>query len=234
VIVVVGADRLEGARRAATAGADTVILDDGFQHRRLARDFDIVVLDGRAPFDAGSLLPKGRLRERPRALRRAQAVVLTRLREDDPAEGAVEAVRGIGFTGVIARAGHRRTGFRDVQGVLRPAPPRAYAFCGIGDPELFRADLEAEGAVIVGFRAFRDHHPYAAAEWDALTSQAHAMNVPLVTTEKDLSRLEAAAGVSLARAELVVLRIETIVWDEKPLIDAVRGTLAARTRNTSR
>jgi tetraacyldisaccharide 4'-kinase len=225
VIVVVGADRLEGARRAAAAGADTVILDDGFQHRSLARDLDIVVLDGRAPFDGGSLLPKGRLRERPQALRRAQAVVLTRLRANDPAQAAIDAVRRAGFTGVIARGGHQPTGFRDAKGMERAAPPRAFAFCGIGDPKLFRADLEAAGVVLVGFRAFRDHHPYTAAEWDALASRSLAMSVPLVTTEKDLSRVEPAAGASLGRARLLVMGIETVVWDEAPLLRAVRGAL---------
>lgn len=225
VIVVVGSDRLEGARAAAAAGAGAVILDDGFQHRRLARDLDIVVLDGRAPFDGGSVLPKGRLREGPRALRRAHVVVLTRLRENDPARAAIDAVTAQGFTGTIVRAGHRRAGFRDAQGSDCAAPSRAFAFCGIGDPELFRADLEDAGIILVGFRALRDHQPYTVALWDQLRSDAAELHVPLVTTEKDLSRLEPVAGASLAGAPLIVMRIETVVWDEAALMRAVARAL---------
>jgi len=233
-IVVVGADRVEGARCAAAAGAGAVVLDDGFQHRRLARDLDVVVLDARAPFDDGRLLPQGSLREPPSALARAQMVVLTRVREGDLATEAVRAVRAAGYSGPIVRAGHRTTGFQDVTGAERAAPARALAFCGIGDPELFRGDLEAAGVVTARFHAFRDHHPYGVAGWGALVAEARALGVPLVTTEKDLSRLDAAAGASLARSSLVVLRIETVVWDEPPLLDAVRGAVAARSGTASR
>jgi tetraacyldisaccharide 4'-kinase len=225
VIVVVGSDRLEGARAAAAAGAGAVILDDGFQHRRLARDLDIVVLDGRAPFDGGSLLPKGRLRESPRALLRAHVVVLTRLRENDPAREAIEAVNAQGFRGTIVRAGHRRTGFRDAKGLECAAPSRAYAFCGIGDPDLFYADLEDAGVIIVSFRAFRDHQPYTVAVWKEMAQEAAAMHVPLVTTDKDFSRLEPIAGAALAEGVLIVLRIETVVWDEAALMSAVLRAL---------
>jgi tetraacyldisaccharide 4'-kinase len=234
VIVVVGSDRLEGARAAAAAGAGAVILDDGFQHRRLARDLDIVVLDARAPFDNGRLLPYGVLREPPVGLARAQLVVLTRVREADPAAAAIGAVRAAGYFGPIVRAGHRTTGFTDAGGAAREAPKRALAFCGIGDPGLFRGDLATAGIAAAGFHAFRDHHPYTVAGWDKLVAEAKSLGVPLVTTEKDLSRLEAAAGASLTRAELVVLRIEAVVWDEPILAGAVRGAVRAQKGNATR
>lgn len=221
-IVVVGSDRVEGARAAARAGAGVVILDDGFQHRRLARDLDVVVLDGRAPFDGGHLLPRGSLREPPAGLRRAHVVVLTRLGERDPAAGPIHAVKAEGFTGPVVRAGHRSTGFYDVGGALAAAPRRALAFCGIGDPELFRADLAQAGVEPARFQAFRDHHPYTVAAWDALAAEARATGVPLVTTDKDLSRLAAAVGASLSAAPLLVMRIETVLWDAAPLHAAIR------------
>jgi tetraacyldisaccharide 4'-kinase len=226
-IVVVGADRIEGARCAAAAGAGAVLLDDGFQHRHLARDLDIVVLDARAPFDDGRLLPRGSLREPPAALARAQMVVLTRVREGDLATDAIHAVRAAGYSGPIVRAGHRTTGFIDVTGAACAAPTRALAFCGIGDPGLFRGDLKAAGVVTARFHSFRDHHPYTLADWQALRSEGRALGVPLVTTEKDLSRLDAAAGASLAGSSLVVLRIETVVWDDARLLEAVRSAVAA-------
>lgn len=233
-IVIVGADRVEGARAAAGAGAAAVILDDGFQHRRLARDLDIVVLDARAPFDAGHLIPRGSLRERPEALRRAQLVVLTRVTEGGAATAAVDAVRAAGFAGPVVRAGHRTTGFHDASGSATVAPARALAFCGIGDPGLFRSDLEAAGVVTARFRTFRDHHAYGVAGWQALIAEARAMGVPLITTDKDYSRLAAAVGSSLSTAPLVVLRIETVVWDEPVLVDALRTALAAAPAETPR
>jgi tetraacyldisaccharide 4'-kinase len=224
-IVVVGADRVEGAGTAAGAGAGIVILDDGFQHRRLARDLDIVVLDGRAPFGNEHLLPWGSLREPPSSLSRAHVVVLTRLRQAETGSAAIHAVKEVGFTGPIVRAGHRSTGFRDLKGAEIQAPSRALAFCGIGDPGLFRRDLEAAGVVTTRFHAFRDHYPYSIADWDRLVAEARAVGVPLVTTDKDLSRLAASVGASLPAAPLLVLRIETVVWDEAPLLAALRKVL---------
>jgi len=233
VIVVVGSNRIEGAASAAAAGASVVILDDGFQHRRLARDLDIVVLDGRAPFDGGSVLPRGSLREPPASVARAQLVVLTRLRAGDPAADAIQAVRAAGYSGPIVRAGHRAIGFMDAAGADCAPPKRALAFCGIGDPGLFRDDLAEAGVATAGFHAFRDHQPYSVAGWEALVEEAKTHGVPLVTTEKDLSRLEAAAGESLARAELLVLRIETVSWDDALLEKMVREAVSAHARSTS-
>jgi tetraacyldisaccharide 4'-kinase len=233
-IVVVGSDRIEGARSAAAAGAGVVLLDDGFQHRRLARDLDIVVLDGRAPVDDGRLLPQGSLREPPAALRRAQMVVLTRLQEADLASGAIQTVRSAGYSGPIVRAGHRTTGFQDVAGAACPAPARALAFCGIGDPDLFRGDLAAAGVAVARFHAYRDHHPYTVAGWNELLAEGEALGVPLVTTEKDLSRLEAAVGAALAGSPLIVLKIETVVWDAARLWDAVRQAVAAHSTGAAR
>lgn len=228
VIVIVGSNRVEGARAASEAGATVVILDDGFQHRRLARDLDVVLLDGRSPFANGRLLPAGPLREPPASLARADVVVLTRLREGDPASRSVADVRGSGYTGPIVRAGHRTAGFATASGAPQGAPERALAFCGIGDPELFRTDLEACGVRPVALRAFRDHHAYSLATLDQLRSEATREGVPLVTTDKDLSRLEAIAGASLARLPLLVLRIDTVVWDDSALMTAVRDALRSR------
>jgi tetraacyldisaccharide 4'-kinase len=233
-IVVVGSDRIEGARCAAAAGAGAVVLDDGFQHRRLARDLDVVVLDGRAPFRDGHLLPRGLLRERPSALSRADVVVLTRLHEGDAAETAIRDVRKAGYSGLIVRAGHKAVGFRDVAGAACPAPPRAIAFCGIGDPELFRADLQSAHVTPLAFHAFRDHNPYTIAGWNALTEEAKSKGAPLVTTEKDLSRLEAAVGASLSGAPLVVLAIETVVWDAVPFWEAIKRAVTHHAEESAR
>jgi tetraacyldisaccharide 4'-kinase len=227
VIVIVGADRIEGARCAAAAGAGVVLLDDGFQHRRIARNLDIVVLDARAPFGSGHFFPWGILRERPASLVRAHLVVLTRVREGDRAGSAIDLVRATGYSGSIVRSGHRSVGFHDAVGAPCASPASALAFCGIGDPDLFRDDLKAAGCDTAAFRVFRDHHPYTLSRWEALIAEAKTLGVPLVTTDKDFSRVQAAAGASLARAPLLVLRIETVVWDERVLLDAVRRAAGA-------
>jgi tetraacyldisaccharide 4'-kinase len=172
------------------------------------------------------------LREPPSSVARAQLVVLTRVREGDLASGAMHAVRSAGYSGPIVRAGHRTTGFTDAAGAAVAPPLRALAFCGIGDPGLFRDGLAEAGVATAAFRAFRDHQPYSVTGWDALVEEATSLGVPLVTTEKDLSRLEAVAGESLSRARIFVLRIEAVAWDETLLLESLRHAVSAR-RSTS-
>ena len=230
VIVIVGSDRAEGVRAAARAGARCVLLDDGFQHRRLARDLDIVLLDGRAPFGNRRLLPAGPLREPPSSLRRAGAVVLTRLEASDAARDAIAAVRATGFEGPVLRSGHRAVGFTNLAGSPERAPERALAFCGIADPQRFRGDLEHAGVVVAGLRAFRDHQPYTRASWEALVAESRTLRVPLVTTEKDLSRLEALPLSLFEGVSISILRIEPVVYDDSALLALTRRVIAAAIR----
>lgn len=226
-IVIVGGDRWACAELAHGLGADVVVLDDGFQHRRLARDLDIVLLDAHHPLGNGRLLPRGRLREPVAALGRADVVLLTRADAPlDPVEigRAVAACR----PGVpLLRSTHRRVGFVDPGGLGAPAPRRAAAFCGIARPESFRADLEAEGVEIVHWRAFTDHHVYSTGELSALVDAARARDARLVTTEKDLARLSGRTFPG-AGASPLALRIEVVVHDPQPLDDAVAEALARR------
>jgi tetraacyldisaccharide 4'-kinase len=227
-IVIIGADRVEGARTAASMGATVVLLDDGFQHRRLARDLDVVLLDGRRPFARRRLLPAGVLREPPSALRRAGVVLLTRLAAEDTAEKVKELVRRTRFTGPVLRAGHVPTGFVGRDGKTVRPPERVVAFCGIGDPERFRADLGALGAAVLAFHAFRDHHVLSAPEIRRLAEESRRLSAPLATTEKDLVRLEPAGTRPWGDATLLALTIEPRVWDERGLLDAVRGAIGRR------
>jgi tetraacyldisaccharide 4'-kinase len=227
-IVIVGSDRVEGAGTAASLGASIVLLDDGFQHRRLARELDVVLLDGHAPFSTRRMLPAGPLREPPSSLRRAGVVVLTRLAETDRAEDAVRRVRKTGFAGPVLRAGHAATGFVSREGRPVEPPARVVAFCGIGDPARFRADLTARGVAVLGFHAFRDHHVLSAPEIRRLAEEARRHGVPLATTEKDLVRLEPAGPRPWGDATLLALAIEARVWDDRKLMDAVRAVLVRR------
>lgn len=192
-------DRVAAARRAVAAGADAVVLDDGFQHRRLARDLDIVAVDATDPFGCGFLFPRGLLREPLYGLARADAIVLTRSTLVDASRRAeiraalTRLARSI--PPVWAEATHRPTGLRQAGGATLSLESlrgqRIVACAGIGNPAAFRLSLEQFGADLVAFRAFPDHHAYSPQDLDDLGSWAQrAQATMLVTTLKDLVKIQ--------------------------------------------
>jgi len=198
--VVVNPDRLEGARLAREhAGVDVLILDDGFQHRRIARDLDIVLLDALMPFGGGHLLPCGYLREPPGALGRADVVVLTRtdLVEPERLEEIKERVVRYAPHAAVACCVHNPCKLTEIsRGQAGPEVPlgrlahgRWAAFCGIGNPDGFRRTLEKLGAQVAVFFAFPDHHPYRAREVERVLQAATAAGCEgVVTTQKDAAK----------------------------------------------
>jgi tetraacyldisaccharide 4'-kinase len=178
-----------------------LLLDDGFQHRRLARDLDIVLLDASEPFGFDYLLPRGTLREPVASLRRAQVIVLSRA--DMVPAAAREAVRSRALTynpgAVWCEVQHRPATLIDSAGgsasLQTIAGQPVAAFCGIGNPAGFRHTLEALGCSVQAWREFPDHHNYTRADID------------------ELSHLVAQSGaqwVLCTRKDLVKLRIATI------------------------
>lgn len=224
-LVIAGSDRVAGAAFARSRGADVVVLDDGFQHRRLHRDLDLVLLDGARPFGNGRLLPAGPLREPVDSLRRADVVVVTRTAPGEDVSAVARALAEIDAACAVVRAGHRRVGFVDVDGMPVARPVRAVAFCGIATPDGFRRDLQEEGVDLAGFLAFPDHHPWAAEDIRRLRDAALSQNAALATTEKDLARLDPPARAALAAA-VVALAIEAVVHDEDALLSRVDRALA--------
>jgi len=222
--IVVGADRWAAATAAARLGCDVVVLDDGFQHRALARDLDLVLVDAKDPFGGSRLLPAGLLREPLSSLSRADVVLITRSGPHESHDGIAGIVYQHNRRAPVLRAGHRRIGFFDPAGRATEVPARVVAFCGIGNPSSFRGDLEAEGVEIVEFEARRDHHPYRAAEVRRLQSLAAARDAVPVTTEKDRVRLpeEYTGGDG---PSILTLRVEAEVFDPEPLLAAVRRVL---------
>lgn len=197
VPVVKSADRHAGGRYALDMlrrSAETpmlFILDDGFQHWRLHRDLDIVLIDGLNPFGNRRLLPLGPLREPLDALKRADLFVVTKARND---EAALEA-RALNSAAPLFFSDYAVTGVRSRGGVSFPAETlrgeKAYAFCGIANPESFRRTLEALGVRLCGFKAYRDHHAYSTAELNSLRAEAERYGCRLlVTTEKDMVKLD--------------------------------------------
>lgn len=191
--------------------SQVLVLDDGFQHRRLGRDLDIVLLDALEPFGLGRLFPRGLLREPISALRRAGAVVLSRADQVDADRRRAIREAAIRRAGPLswAEARHAPSALVNASGAsLSPDHPRGLrvaAFCGIGNPEGFRRTLESVGAQLCSFRAFPDHHGYRAADIADLTAWAAREQPELIlTTQKDLVKVRLDA---IGHAPLYALRI---------------------------
>lgn len=186
-------DRVAAAQRAVEElESELLVLDDGFQHRRLHRDLDIVLIDTTRPPTRDHWFPRGTLREPSSGLRRAGAVVLTRC--DQVSGDEVEAIRewlAQRLPGKpVATTEHRPTdliGGPEAEPVEWLRDREVAAFCGIGNPSAFRCTLERLGAVVQSFRCFPDHHVYTRADVDELSGWAPGL--PLVTTQKDWVKL---------------------------------------------
>jgi len=198
VIVVKCSDRIASARTAIEQyGCDMLILDDGFQHVRLARDEDIVVVDARNPFGNGHLIPRGVLREPVAALRRATHVVVTRCDQAHDIEDLASRIRAVCPGISIRLTRHAPIGCWRVNDgspcpldMLCEGPVRA--MCAIGNPEAFFDTLAATGAQMEERQAFRDH--------TEIPGSALAGSLPVIVTEKDAMRMRDVPGHVFALA----------------------------------
>jgi tetraacyldisaccharide 4'-kinase len=189
--VVAEKDRFAGAERAVDGGADALVLDDGFQHRRLHRDLDIVLISAERWDDDAHLLPRGPWREPRKALRRADLVVVTRkAAPGDAALAVANAVRALSRRLPVATAHLRPAGWRAPNsgtGAVPPPPGPALLVSGLAEPGLFAASAIQAGAEVGGELVFADHHAYV--EGDVARIRASAAGRPIVTTEKDWTKL---------------------------------------------
>lgn len=199
---IVARDRADGAAYAVAQGAKTIVMDDGHQNFSLAKDLSIVVVDGESGFGNGLMIPAGPLRESvAQGLARADAVIVMNSGNPDlqnfggPVLRAKLAVDGDSFRG-----------------------QRVFAFAGIGRPEKFLASLEEAGAIVTGTQFFADHHPYRDGEVAAL--KARAGDARLITTEKDLVRLD-----TKDREAIAVLPVRAR-FDDEPALDRLLDRIA--------
>jgi tetraacyldisaccharide 4'-kinase len=208
VPVVVDANRERGGLEALRLGADVVVLDDGFQHLRLERDLDIVVIDAGDPWGGHRLPPLGRLREPVAALERADAVLITKVPADwRPVVAEIEsAVDRIDPALQVFVARLRPTRLRSPDGETRGpeclAGKRVFAFAGIGRPDGFAEGLVETGAEIVGSRWFPDHHDYSDSDVREVMAAAQAADAVAVTTAKDAVKLPEGAEIWVVEAEM--------------------------------
>ncbi len=219
-------------------GVDIFVLDDGFQHRRLHRDLDIVLVDALSPFGNGELMPLGRLREPLTALARADAFVITRtglsriapaierkLREYNPA-APVFRTTTIAGPWVEFTTGHEYHS-ADLAG------ERAIAFCGLGNPESFWQMLDALSVKPIESLDYGDHHSYTPAELRRLAQSAteHHATV-LLTTEKDAVNLCEGAVLLLGEVKLLWLKIDLAIENESALLALVTQKSACSARRS--
>ena len=220
VPVVVGSDRYRAARFALERFAsDVVVLDDGFQHRRLGRDCDIVLVDASDPFGNGKLFPAGILREQLSALRRAHVILITRS-ESGADNQSLRSVLHRYTAAPIFTSSHVPLDLTNViTNETRPLSSlrgaRALAFSGIARPSAFQALLETLGVQIRAARIYPDHHAYDKADLADIFQQAADEKVNMIiTTEKDAVRLKTLRpeGIWALRIRLKV--VEADEWEQ--------------------
>ncbi|MGQ9649694.1 MAG: tetraacyldisaccharide 4'-kinase [Phycisphaerae bacterium] len=177
-------------------GAQVVILDDGFQHRRMGRDLDLLLVDATRPFGFGHLLPRGLLRESLRGLARAHAIVLTRCDHAAPDQVAEieKSIRRQHPQALVVRAVHRPCGFTGLDGVSVPMPRAARIGClaGIARPDAFERTVADMGIRAAQVQWWPDHHCYTTADADMIRCWAERNRLEaIITTEKDAVKLGA-------------------------------------------
>ncbi len=230
--VGIGADRWQtGMLLRRQFDVNAMLLDDGFQHLKLARDVDIVLIDALNPFGGGSEFPLGRLREGPEALARAHIIVITRSQDSDLVSAVERAVRGWNSQVPIFRASvESREWVEHATGQRFPADrapfQRPAAFCGLGNPQTFRRTLQRLGFEPAAWVDFEDHHRYRPNELRRIAHVALAAQAKsLVTTEKDAVNLCEGSDQLLNPLPLYWLRIGMKIEREGKFVSEVARRL---------
>jgi tetraacyldisaccharide 4'-kinase len=208
-------------------GVNVLVLDDGFQHQRLARSVDIVLIDALDPFGGGDVFPLGRLREPQEALNRADVILITRSDLCDTGPAVERAVRHWNGRAPIFRARFQPQAWvenRTGREFDLTAPPfaRAGAFCGLGNPQSFRRTLESIGIIPAGWVQFGDHHRYRPKELRRVSDQMRSLGADaVVTTQKDTVNLCEEAEELLAPLPLFWLKIRMAIEREEEFMQEI-------------
>jgi len=230
--VGIGARRWEaGTLLEKQFGVDVLVLDDGFQHCRLARTVDILLIDALDPLGGGDVFPLGRMREPVDGVARADVILITRSSLTDSATAIERLVRRWNPHAPLFRATvkpeawvENRTGQEfdlDSRPFLRPG-----AFCGLGNPSSFRKTIESLGIEPAGWVEFGDHHRYRPKELQRLTSQLRSHGADaLLTTQKDTINLCEMCDDLLAPFTLYWLKIRMAIEGERDFFQAIESRL---------
>jgi tetraacyldisaccharide 4'-kinase len=221
--VISSADRIAAGEEAIKDfGTECFVLDDGFQHLRLARDLNIVTIDATNPWGGGQLLPYGRLREAREGLSRADCVVITRCDQVGDVEGLTAEITRLTGGRPIFKSSMwpvRVVSLKNTGETLAP-PARIAAFCAVGNPGSFFENVRQLGFEIGLRRSFPDHHVYSQAEIDSLIKDAGASS--LITTAKDAVKLRGLAFSIPCYVMEIEIAIENAEEFTRLIVDTIK------------
>ena len=196
VPILIGKERFEAGLEAIKRWkVDVILLDDGFQHWKLARDLDVVTVDAAQPFGTNRILPSGTLRESKSALRYADIILLTRVDQASNLNSVYTQIRKYAFHQPIVESMHvpyslRPIGSTEILGLDILEGKKVLAVCGIGNPDSFVSTLRSLNTARITLLDFPDHHEYTLADIKLILRKAEADEVDfIITTEKDEQRL---------------------------------------------
>jgi tetraacyldisaccharide 4'-kinase len=221
--VIINPNRADGAAEAIDKfGAQVLIMDDGFQHRRLARDLDIVAIDATRPFGYGKVLPAGLLREPVAALKRADAVVITRCDQISESEltALEEKLRSANPNMLIAKSIHRpicakSLGRKEIH-LEELRNKNIFAFCGIANPDAFLNTIKDLGLNLVGSKFYNDHHHYTDDCLADIYEEAGYLSADLIlTTQKDWTKTALPARTKDIFFAYLVIELKLLVGEDK-------------------
>ncbi|MFA5092640.1 MAG: tetraacyldisaccharide 4'-kinase [Candidatus Omnitrophota bacterium] len=213
VKVVVNKNRIKGAQTAIDGyAADTLIIDDGLQQWKIAKDLEIVTIDAANPFGNGRLLPAGFLREPLSALKRADVFVLTQVRPEQDIVELYARLRGINSRALIVESIHKMDGFNSLSTPNETLDLNSFkskiavVFSGIGNPEGFEKNIQDLGIHVAKSFRFIDHHDYLQADIDKIIKMARLMQADtIITTQKDAVKIR---ELEIKGAQIVWLNIK--------------------------
>jgi len=194
-IVIVAEDRTDGVRFLMNEFADrlpgVIVLDDAFQHRRIARNLDIVAVNASEPQELEAMLPEGRLREPLRGLQRSDLIILGKITDETKAQSLLHKLRSIGKPVLRSRIrpGKLMMVNEKTDNSRNPQSLKTLAFAGIGAPAGFLHSLAEAGVTVSETRFFRDHEPYTESSVQSIVEESARLGLVPVTTEKDWFRI---------------------------------------------
>jgi tetraacyldisaccharide 4'-kinase len=239
--VIVNPDRLAGAAEAIDKyAAKVLVMDDGFQHRRLARDLDIIAIDATQPFGHGKLLPAGLLREPVSSLKRAGAVVITRCDQiaDAKLDELERKLRTTKSDMIIARSIHapvyaKSKDTKEIS-IEQLKGKKVFAFCGIGNPDAFLNTIKDLGAELAGSKIYDDHYHYTDACLTEILERAEELGADLIlTTQKDWTKVISNSKFPISESKsplsfaYLAIEIKFLAGEDK-LTALIKKTLAGK------
>lgn len=234
--VIVNPDRVKGSQKAVDQfGVKAIVLDDGFQHRRLARDVDIVTIDAMCPFGYNAVLPAGLLRETAKNLKRADAAVITRCDQsnEEQMEELEKKLHTLNPNMIIAKAIHSPICAKfmggkeiDIEGLK---DKNVFAFCGIGNPDAFLNTIREIGCNLVGSEIYNDHHNYTEDDITDIYERGKYLEADLVlSTQKDWTKSTLLASTK-PDMHFAYLKIELKFVDgEEKITELIENALAGK------